>query len=87
MEQEKFGEIFYNAYKNFNGDLTKIEYYANNYQLSVKKFLGITMSYIKNNVVKPQYAILLDKLLKLKTKNIDIPPEKSRLHTPALFLK
>ena len=68
MEQEKFGEIFYNAYKNFNGDLTKIEYYANNYQLSVKKFLGITMSYIKNNVVKPQYAILLDKLLKLKTK-------------------
>ena len=68
MEQEKSGEIFYNAYKNFNGDLTKIEYYANNYQLSVKKFLGITMSYIKNNVVKPQYAILLDKLLKLKTK-------------------
>ena len=68
MEQEKFGEIFYNAYKNFNGDLTKIEYYANNYQLSVKKFLCITMSYIKNNVVKPQYAILLDKLLKLKTK-------------------
>ena len=68
MEQEKFGEIFYNAYKNFNGDLTKIEYYANNYQLSVKKFLGITMSYIKNTVIKHKYDILLDKLLKLKTK-------------------
>ena len=68
MEQEKLEEVFYNAYINFNGDLTKIEYYANNYQISIKKFLGIIISYIKNNIEKPKYAILLDKLLKLKTK-------------------
>ena len=68
IENDNIDKYFYTLYIDANCDFEKIKLYANLSEIPVKKFLEVVSNYIKNNISRPEYARIFDKLLQLKTK-------------------